>query len=227
MYFSDWRVLLRRWYAVVLGLLLTAGLGCTAVVLVPVQYKVEAEVLLLPPKKAVLQGGNPYLYLDGLTGIQDVLSRTMSDAVTGRALAKAGATGAQSIVPDPLSAGPVLVVGVEDSSQEDALRSLRVVLDRIPVALRDIQTSTQVPEGWMVTSTVITEDDRAQVIRKTQLRAVVVGIAVGLAATVLGSCLLDSFLLRRGRRRKGSQRGAASPASPEPSEPTGGRPAVG
>ncbi|MDQ1293152.1 MAG: hypothetical protein QG608_1033 [Actinomycetota bacterium] len=226
MYFSDWRVLLRRWYAVVLGLLLTAGLGCSAVVLVPVQYKVEAEVLLLPPKKAVLKGGNPYLYLDGLSGIQDVLSRTMSDAVTGRALLEDGATGVHSIVPDPLSAGPVLVVGVEDSTPEDALRSLGLVLDRIPVALRDIQTSAQVPDGWMVTSTVITEDDRAQLLRKTQLRAVVAGVAAGLAATVMGACLLDSFLQRRRRRRKDPENGGARHC-PGPSRSTDGSLPVG
>jgi len=211
MYFSDWRVLLRRWYAVFLGLVLTAGLGCAAVTLVPVQYKVEAEVLLLPPRKAVPKGGNPYLYLDGLNGIQDVLSRTMSDTQTGQALLEAGATGSHGVVPDPLSAGPVLVVTAEDASQEGALQTLRLVLDRVPSTLRRIQTSTQVPDGWMVTSTVITRDDSARMMRKSQLRALVVAVAVGLAATLLGASLLDSFLLRRrSRRGTGARAGNAA-----------------
>ncbi|MCW2530013.1 MAG: hypothetical protein JWM76_4873, partial [Pseudonocardiales bacterium] len=54
-------IMLRRWYLTFVGVLVTAALCAAAIVLVPAKYQASASLLLLPPKTAVGNGGNPYL----------------------------------------------------------------------------------------------------------------------------------------------------------------------
>ncbi len=57
------RVIARRWYVVLLGLLLTAGLAFGAMLTTPSEFKSRALILLLPSDEAVGEGGNPFLVL--------------------------------------------------------------------------------------------------------------------------------------------------------------------
>jgi hypothetical protein len=195
--------LLRRWYLLPVGLAATLGLCFLAIGAVPAQYKVTASILLLPAKSGLENGANPYLALGGLGPAASVLGRTMSDGDTARALKERGVTGVFTVEPDLSTSGPVLLIDVVDATPAAALASLALVLEQTPLTLRELQLSIDVPDRALIGSTVINQDRKATVVRKSQIRAVLVAGVVGVAGTLFLISLLDGFLVRRRRRATG------------------------
>jgi hypothetical protein len=190
----------RRWYLLPLGLVATVGLGYLASTAVPAQYKVSASVLLLPAKSAGEIGSNPYLALGGLGPAASVLGRTMSDGDTARALKERGATGVFTMGPDLTTSGPVLLVEVVDDTPTAALATLGLIVEQTPITLRELQRSIDVPERSLIGSTVINQDRKAEVVRKSQIRAILVAAVAGAAGSLFFISLVDGFLIRRRRR---------------------------
>lgn len=218
MLLSDWRVLVRRWYLVLVGLAVTVGLCFGAAAAVPTQYTVSSTVLLLPPVTETDDGRpiNPYLSLGGLEGIADVLAAALSDASLEREVESAGLDATYELGRDPAAAGPVLVLGVTSPAGADALGTQELVLERLPEKLSEIQESVGVGKATRVTATVVTRADEAEPDFRSQLRAVLVAAVVGLAVTYLGTVLLDRLF--RTRRRSGRElapsEDAAEPVAP-------------
>jgi hypothetical protein len=198
----DMRALFRRWYAVLLGLLLTGGLCFAAFTLVPLQYQAEANVLFLPPKTISGNGGNPYLDLGGLDGFADVAARAVSDPLVVQRLKRDGLVGEFTVVPDLTSSGPVLLVTSKTTEAPTALNSLDLVLKRLPRTAAQIQDSSSIPERAQITVKVITRSEKAEPLTKDQLRVLLVALAGGLGITVFGTSLLDGFLRARAGRRR-------------------------
>jgi hypothetical protein len=205
---------LRRWYVTLLGLAVTAGLCLAAVHFVPAKYEATARVLLLPPASAVGKGGNPYLQLGGLDTVAAILGRSVSDPQTVAALAQRGATGKYTFAPDLLTSGPVLLLTVDDATPGAALGSAGIVLSEVPSSLSELQRSANVPTSALITSSVLTQDQQAKVVRKTQIRALLVAAAGGVGFTLVLVAMVDAFLRRRRDRRLGRQ-GETAP-DPEP-----------
>lgn len=191
----------RRWYVTLLGLVATLGLCALAFQLVPAKYEATARVLLLPPASTVQKGGNPYLQLGGLDAAVSILGRSMSDAENQLALQTAGSTAKFTIGPDDLTSGPVLLLTADAKAQSQVLGSLQIALDQVPRTLAAIQQSVSVPTASMITSTVITQDNEAKVVRKSQIRAVVVAAVAGIILTLMIAALVDVRLRRRESRR--------------------------
>jgi hypothetical protein len=219
-FLSDWRVLLRRWYVTVSGVAVTVILCLLALNLVPAKQEVTANVLLLPPNPTSPspQGTppNPYLSLGGLEGIADVVARAMTDRAMAEALEDRGFRGEYVVEPDPASPAPVILVIVDDDSSGTALDTLDYLLGRLPETLASVQESSDVPTSALISSTIITRDTAAEVIRTSQIRALVVALTGGLAGTFLAAALLDGYM--RSLRRRGSP---PIMMTPEPSPPRG------
>lgn len=196
---------LRRWYVTLLGLLLTAGLCLVAVLFVPAKYESTARVLLLPPQSSVGKGGNVYLALGGLDSAVAILGQTMSDADADAALKAKGATAKFTIAPDALTSAPVLYVVADDKTATASMDSLDLALAMVPTTLDSLQKSAEVPANSYISASVITQDQKASVVRKTQIRALVVALGAGLALTLVLVALVDRRMRRRTQRR--SQRG--------------------
>ncbi|HST64959.1 MAG TPA: hypothetical protein VLM05_07200 [Mycobacteriales bacterium] len=226
MFLSNWRLLFRRWYVVILGLLATGVLCFLAVQVVPVKYQATSAVVLLPPETATTQqGGNPYLALGGLDTVSGVVAKAMADRNVQLGIRDAGGTGSYTLVPDLAAGGPVLLITVEDTTPGGALATLDVIAKQLPRTLASLQTSTGVRESSLIRSKPITRDDVAQPVRKSQIRALFAAAAAGLAGTVLAASVLDGFLGRRSderkRRRDRALRLAGGDPDPEPTvEPT-------
>lgn len=207
MLLSDWRVLLRRWYISVAGLLVTVGLCLTAMNLVPATYQLTAQVSLLP-SLAILQGEdqpqNPYLALGGLDGIADLVSRSMSDSKTAEAVKQAGGEGEYKVELDTSSPAPLLLMTVESPTPAQANKLTDLLLDRVPVNLHDLQASSNTPEKAMVKSKLLTRDEEITTVRKAQTRALVVAGGGGVVLTYLIAALVDGVLTRR-RREDGAE----------------------
>ncbi|MEJ2579695.1 MAG: hypothetical protein P8Z68_11485, partial [Kineosporiaceae bacterium] len=217
MLFFEWRMLSRRWYAVLIGLLLTAGLAGLTTVLVPMSYTAEAQILLLPPKPA--EGpGNPYIDLGGLNGVGDAVGRALNDATTLEALRRSGASAEFTVEPDTLAAAPILLISATDPNPDDAVKTMRALIQQVPIRLQQMQVSQGIAASAQITSTVLSQSAKAEAQFKSQLRALLVAIAGGLTMTWLGTALLDAWL----RRRQNNQPGAPTkPRAPSPAPAAG------
>jgi hypothetical protein len=206
---TDWPVLARRWYVVLVGVLAVLALCWGTAVLVPAQYDVTSTVLLLPPE-TIVDGEpvNPLMNLGGLDGVTDVLSTAFEDT------SEAGLDAEYTVERDLTLAGPVVLVNVSDTSPKDALGVQTLLLDRLPVKLDELQEAVGVPNSARITSTVLTEDDTPKSNRKSQIRAVLVVAVVGLAGTYLAASALDGVILGR-RRSRGARKRPGSPHSAE------------
>jgi hypothetical protein len=215
--FFEWRMLSRRWYAVLIGLLLTAGLAGLTTVLVPMSYTAEAQILLLPPKPA--EGpGNPYIDLGGLNGVGDAVGRALNDATTLEALRRSGASAEFTVEPDTLAAAPILLISATDPNPDDAVKTMRALIQQVPIRLQQMQVSQGIAASAQITSTVLSQSAKAEAQFKSQLRALLVAIAGGLTMTWLGTALLDAWL----RRRQNNQPGAPTkPRAPSPAPAAG------
>jgi hypothetical protein len=211
MFLSDWRVLLRRWYIVLIGLSLTAMLGVAVTVVVPPKYQVTSSVLFLPPQSdTVAQGGNPFLALGGLETVAGVVARTVADTTVQEQVAAAGGTGEYTVAPDATAGGPVLLVTVEAKTPAAALRTLAIVLKQMPQTLSTLQTTSGVSASSLIRSKEITRDTVAKTVIKPLMRAMIAAVAFGLGLTVLGAALFDSMVRRRSRHRRTARRARGS-----------------
>jgi hypothetical protein len=203
MFLSDWRILLRRWYVVVVGLALTAGLCLAASAVSPPHYEVKTSVVLLPGPTTVGKGGNPYLSLGNLEGVAAILARAMSDGAVTQKLLGQGASKDYLVATDPTTAGPVLLITSDAGTAADALRTRELILRELPVRLNVLQESAQVPTRSLISLSTLSQDQEPALIRKSQIRAVFIAFALGMCLTLGSAALLDGWLRRK-------ERGAAS-----------------
>lgn len=206
------KVLLRRWYVVVLGLLATVGLAFAALSAVPPAYALKSEVLLLPPSSAVPAGSNPYLFLGGLQSIGSIASKVMTDDRAQRSVKAQFGEVDFGVALDPTAAAPMILIEVSSSSPKTSQAAERFLSDRLPGVLLQLQEDANVPSKSLITTSSVIAADIPQIGRKSQIRAIVVAAAAGLLVTILTAAAVDALALRRRRRRPQSASLAAADA---------------
>jgi capsular polysaccharide biosynthesis protein len=218
-------VLMRRWYVVLVGLVVTAALAVGAMHVVPATYSAKADVLLLPPKAP--DSENPYLGLGDLAPVASALARNVLSDATSVRLAADGITKNYSVVVDSTVSAPIMLVTASGNTSADALTAVERVTAIVAPTLLQLQQAQDVPTKDLITSTVIHTDKSATAIRKSQTRAVLIAIVLGLVLTGLAAALIDRMALRRRRRGPGDagrsapteKNSAATPTIATPSAP--------
>lgn len=202
MFFSDWRLLGRRWYVVLVGVLMTAGLCLTVPHVVHYQYEATTRFLMLPPKSPNAKTvDNPFLALGGLDIVAGVVAKTLGDKDTDREIAKL-AGGTFEVAPDVTSGGPVLLITARGTTPATALATLELVSQRVPTNLAALQTTSGIGTKALISAKVITHDSKPTKILKPVLRAMIAAGGLGFAFTMLAASWLDGALLRRAERRR-------------------------
>jgi len=207
--------LLRRWYLVVAAMCLVAALAALTYVHVAPTYQANASVVLLPPKSTVVVGGNPYLYLGGLSQALDVLTRSIDGDTTREGILGNRQDLDYTVEPDRTTAGPILLVQASGPTVSETLDVLNAVLAVVPVNLRQLQDDLRVATASQITSMTLTVDQKPTIVGKKRLRAVIGVAAIGAGGAVLLIGALDGILLSRTRRRERAaelRRPAAGPA---------------
>jgi hypothetical protein len=196
------RGLLRRWYFVVIGVLLTACGALLLSSLVPPTHRATARVVLIPPSSLVSADGNPYLFLGGLEQALGVLTVKLSSDAASEQVLEAHPGGSYTAVKDAVSPGPIMLITAESESPESTLQVLDAVLKIVPENLENMQDQLNIPKPSRITALTIVREDTTTKVLQSQLRAVLGGVALGLSMTVLLTGLLDRMLTARKARRR-------------------------
>jgi hypothetical protein len=194
--------ILRRWYVVLAGLLITAG-GCVfGYTHTGPIYQRSASELLVPGTQTVPQGGNPFLYLGGLSQASDVLVRALTADNLQRPILEGRTDVAVDIARDVSTSGPILVVTVNGPKDADVSAVFESILDAIPTTLSSLQAEAEVPAAARITVLPVTVDTSSSTTQKSRFETTAVIGAGGLAATLLLAALIDGLVLARRRARE-------------------------
>ncbi|KQW48834.1 hypothetical protein ASC77_08890 [Nocardioides sp. Root1257] len=205
MYFIDaLKVLLRRWYVVVIGMAVVGGLCVMTIKTVPTQYQASGQMIMLLPPDAtgVETPSNPYLNLQpGLTTTAGLITGTVMSKDSARALAKEGFKSeyAVGLVPDN---GPLLLVTTTDTDPAAAVATRDAVMHMLDVELAKIQRNAAVPGRQLITASPSNVGTRAEVLPGSKMRALVAVFALGVVITVVLAFVVDRLAAARRRRRR-------------------------
>jgi len=232
------KALARRWYVVLVGLLLTAGLAVSAYSVTPPEYNARALVLLLPGPNAVAEGGNPFLALSGLEQPASIVVAYFASESAHTEVERLSRTAEYEVLLDDSTRGPVISVDVTDRTAEATLSTLDHLLTRIPEELARLQGEVDAPESSVITSMELAVDSEATRETSSTVRNVIAAVVVGVVVTGFAAFALDGLLLRRRMRRsapapadaesstdrrparapRGRRRSRPAPTAPAPSE---------
>lgn len=188
----------RRWYVLVAGLLLTAGVIVIALRLIPVTYDVKSSILLLPPQISVEEtGGNPFLSLGGLEVVAGVLGKSLSDTDSVESIAPEDGTAEYTIQQDASVDGSVLEVSVSDRTAEGAFETLDAVQALAIERLKLLQDTVGATDDSQVRLMVITNNTVAVPNSAALGRTLIVLTAACLVLTLLLAVFVDAAVRRR------------------------------
>lgn len=193
------KLLLSRWYFTAIGVMMTILLCLAAALYVPATYKSNADVLLLPAAKSVGAGGNPYLDLGGMEQAADVLVKALSDGSVDDALKREHITGTYVVIRDPATTGPMLLITTQGKTASVALATMNRLIELAAPTMQRVQASIAVPAQYRITTSVVTVDKNATVVRKGQIRAVVAVGALSLILSLLALAGISRVIDRRQR----------------------------
>ena len=196
------RALRRRWYVLIVGLLLTGGLAYGAYKTTPPEYTARGLVMLLPAKASIGAGGNPFLSLSGLEQPASIVVAYFASTAERDEIADRAPNAEFEVVIDSSTRGPVIAVTVTDNSPAKTLSTLNYITDQIPVQLQRLQQEVSAPPETMVTSAPLVIDESAEANRAGTIRMVIAATMLGLVATCVAAFTLDGMLLSRRARRR-------------------------
>ncbi|MGW2650188.1 hypothetical protein ACWC2T_36125 [Streptomyces sp. NPDC001393] len=193
--------LLRRWYVVVVALLLTA-VGAYQVVRPAPQYVGSAVVVLKPPvtqnQPNQLTNLQPPLAVVSYAVVQQLQSPSGA-----RELNAAGVHGTYRLVPrnsgtsaTPRYLIPSLQVQSRASGPDAAVLAVRRIIGVYTRHVAQMQTAQAVPAGSRITASVLTSPSAAEV-QGDKSRGLAGVSLLGLVAGVLGALWLDRYLMNR------------------------------
>ena len=199
------RVLVRRWYIVVLGALVTAAVALWIAMSIAPTYEAKGSAILVGAQSSNVPGNardNPFTRLDSSTVVLTaVATQIMDDPRIRESLADGGASAGYE-VGQASDGTPVFIVVATHADEQTALRTVDAVLKRIDDELDRRQAEAGAPEESRIHSILLTQPDAAQELLGGRLRAFLAVALLGAAATVSTAFLVDGFA--RGRSRHSS-----------------------
>lgn len=222
-------VLARRWYVVLVGVLVTAGGAAAVITYVPTAYQSSGQmVLLLPPgASGTDEPVNPYLNLQtGLTTAASLVAGAASTKDVAKEMDAQGLDAEYAVAVVP-GTGPLIIVTAKDSDPELATATRDAMMAWIDLELRRIQAEVHVPKAQYISATRSSVSRTAEALPGSKLRALAALVAVVGLLTLALTFGIDRLLLRRAARRadRRSDRrsashslrtGTAAAPSPEP-----------
>lgn len=215
----------RRWYAVLVGVVLTAA-GAGLVLTLPPTYEATSVLVLLAPNTpapgAIPTGEdapddptvNPYQAFDGsITVTAELMSTEMTQPRVVADLVARGASPDYQVTTDPDTGGPTVTITTRAGSAAEALKSTRLVTSEFHRQLEARQLTAGAPTGSLITASEVVDAVQADQLVSGRIRALVAVLAVGTVASIVLALAVDAIANARRRRRDRSDP-PGSPATP-------------
>ncbi|MEV6732548.1 MULTISPECIES: chain length determinant protein [unclassified Streptomyces] len=206
-----WRVMCRRWYVLLPGLLLTAALIAGVYVLVPVEYRSQSTVTLLNSKKATVAfDGNPFLSTQAsLTGMADGLARNLNSDDSRADLKAQGVTGEYEAKIADNAQGPFMWLSVTGTEPAAVLKSDQVFTAYAEKRLQEFQAQQSVTPEAMIRMATIVPPQKPEAQTKTRLQYLIMAGALGFVLSLVATFFVEA------RRRRSGKPGRHRPAPAE------------
>ncbi|MFE5773539.1 chain length determinant protein [Streptomyces sp. NPDC056485] len=210
-----WRVMRRRWYVLLPGLLLTAALVAGVYVLVPVEYRSQSTVTLLNSKKATVAfDGNPFLSTQAsLTGMADGLARNLNSDDSRTDLKSQGVTGEYEAKIADNAQGPFMWLSVTGTDPAAVLKSDEIFTKYAEKRLQEFQAQQSVTAEAMIRMATIVPPQKPEAQTKTRLQYLIMAGALGFVLSLVATFFVEA------RRRRSDKPGRHRPAPAERAEP--------
>ncbi|MFD9409304.1 chain length determinant protein [Streptomyces sp. NPDC059989] len=211
-----WRVMRRRWYVLLPGLLITAALVVGVHLVVPVTYRSQSTVTLLNSQKATAAyDGNPFLSTQAsLTGMADGLARNLNSDASLADLKDLGVTGTPEAKIADNALGPFMWLIVTGSDPDRVLESDRKLTTYAEKRLAEFQANQKVAPDAMIRMATIVPPQEPVAETKTRLQYLVMAGVLGLVLSMVAAFYVEA----RNRSRKPEPKPDPKP-QPEPAEP--------
>lgn len=190
------RPIRRRWYILLIGLLLAAGVGWAVAVLAPSQYTARGLVMLLPSALTTGPKGNPLLSMGGLELPARILTAYYASEPAQSDLEKRAPRATVNVSIEESTRGPIIAVDVKDATPDGAMEVLHYVTESIPENLARIQSEVGTPKRAAIGSMPLVLDLEAERDSSIVVRLVVASVVAMLALTLFVLFLVDGILLR-------------------------------
>ncbi|MEV5846276.1 chain length determinant protein [Streptomyces sp. NPDC051985] len=206
------RVMRRRWYILLPGLLLAAGLVVAVTVLVPVTYQSQSTVVLLNSQKATqAYDGNPFLSTQtSLTGMADSLARNLNSDDSLRDLKARGAKGTFAAKLADNAQGPLMWLTVTGTDQDSVLSSDKILTAYAKERLDQFQKDQSVAPKAMIRMTTIVPPQNPVAQTKTRLEYMIMAGGLGLVLTLAAAFYVEAR--KRSSRTPAPEAGPVEPA---------------
>ncbi|MGW7820456.1 chain length determinant protein [Streptomyces puniciscabiei] len=213
------RAMRRRWYVLLPGLLLTAGLIVGVALMVPVTYQSQSTVVLLNSQKAtVAYDGNPFLSAQtSLTGMADSLARNLNSDGSVRDLKSRGASGTFAAKLADNAQGPLLWLTVTGTDKAAVLASDKILTAYAGERLDQFQQQQSVAPKAMIRMTTIVPPQNPVAQTKTRIEYLVMAGCLGLVLSLAAVFYVEA---RKRPHKPGPEEETTTPA------PSAGEPVV-
>ncbi|MFJ6480259.1 MULTISPECIES: chain length determinant protein [unclassified Streptomyces] len=210
-----WRVMRRRWYVLLPGLLITAALTAAVYLLVPVEYRSQSTVTLLNSKKATVAfDGNPFLSTQAsLTGMADGLARNLNSDDAKADLKSLGVTGVHEAKIADNALGPYMWLSVVGTDRAAVLKSDEILTKYAEKRLLEFQTQQSVTPDAMIRMATIVPPQKPEAQTKARLQFLVMAGALGFVLSLVATFFVEA------RKRRAATSGKHRPAPGEGGSP--------
>ncbi|MFE6836536.1 chain length determinant protein [Streptomyces sp. NPDC057705] len=222
-----WRVMRRRWYVLLPGLLITAALTAAVYLLVPVEYRSQSTVTLLNSEKATVAfDGNPFLSTQAsLTGMADGLARNLNSDGAKADLKSLGVTGVHEAKIADNALGPYMWLSVVGTDPAAVLKSDEILTTYAEKRLLEFQSQQSVAPNAMIRMSTIVPPQKPEAQTKARLQFLVMAGALGFVLSLVATFFVEARKRQRsspGRHRPvpGEGAEAGGPAADDAGDPT-------
>ncbi|MGW2269573.1 chain length determinant protein [Streptomyces yangpuensis] len=210
------RVMRRRWYVLLPGLLLTAALTIAVHLLIPVEYQSQSTVTLLNSSKATEAfDGNPFLSTQAsLTGMADGLARNLNSDGAKADLKALGVTGTHEVKIADNAQGPFMWLTVTGTDPAAVLKSDELLASYADKRLKEFQTQQSVAPEAMIRMATIVPPQKPEAQTKTRIQYIVMVGALGFVLSLVATFFVEAR--KRTPRGKNRPAPAGTPAADTP-----------
>jgi len=205
----------RRWYLVIIGVLLSGVLAAYVYSVVPARYEARASLLLLPSEAWTEMIGvdNPYLSLTGMGPALDVLTRRVDADVVRLPVERRFPDTEYVISADSTTSGPIVLVETTGPSGDLALNVLERVRSEVEDSLVAMQADLDIPADSQIDVVDVFVDRKAVIDTSPLLRLSLAAGIGGVLLTIILTGLIDGLFVNRRARAAGSRSALGVPGS--------------